>query len=40
MISRPVVEDLKALIAQADLVIVDFTGKNPNVYYEAGLADA
>jgi len=21
-------------------VIVDFTGKNPNVYYEAGLADA
>ena len=40
MISRPVVEDLKGLIAQADLVIVDFTGKNPNVYYEAGLADA
>ncbi len=40
MISRPVVEDLKTLIAQADLVIVDFTAKNPNVYYEAGLADA
>jgi hypothetical protein len=40
MVSRPVVDDLKTLIAQADLVIVDFTGKNPNVYYEAGLADA
>ncbi len=40
MLSRPVVEDLKTLISQADLVIVDFTGKNPNVYYEAGIADA
>lgn len=40
MVSRPVVEDLKTMIAEADLVIVDFTGKNPNVYYEAGVADA
>lgn len=39
-VARPVVEDLKSQIAEADLVIVDFTGKNPNVYYEAGLADA
>jgi hypothetical protein len=39
-VSKPVVEDLKDKIAEADLVIVDFTGKNPNVYYEAGLADA
>lgn len=39
-ISRPVMEDVKSQIAGADLVIVDFTGKNPNVYYEAGLADA
>ena len=39
-ISRPVMEDVKSQIAEADLVIVDFTGKNPNVYYEAGLADA
>lgn len=39
-ISRPVMEDVKKSIAEADLVIVDFTGKNPNVYYEAGLADA
>jgi hypothetical protein len=29
-----------AQIADADVVIVDFSGKNPNVYYEAGLADA
>jgi hypothetical protein len=39
-ISRPVMEDVKKEIAAADLVIVDFTDKNPNVYYEAGLADA
>ncbi len=37
---RPVIDDIRADIARADLVIVDFTGKNPNVYYEAGLADA
>jgi len=40
LVSRPVVEDVKQQIAEADVVIVDFTGKNPNVYYEAGLADA
>ena len=39
-LSRPVMDDVKTRIAEADLVIVDFTGKNPNVYYEAGLADA
>jgi len=39
-ISRPVMEDVKAQIAEADLIIVDFTNKNPNVYYEAGLSDA
>ena len=39
-ISRPVMDDVKTQIAEADLIIVDFTGRNPNVYYEAGLADA
>jgi len=39
-ISRPVMDEVKKRIAGADLVIVDFTGRNPNVYYEAGLADA
>jgi hypothetical protein len=39
-ISRPVMDDVKTQIAEADLVVVDFTGQNSNVYYEAGLADA
>jgi hypothetical protein len=39
-VSHPVMDDVKTQIAEADLIIVDFTGKNPNVYYEAGLADA
>jgi hypothetical protein len=37
---QPVMEDVKRRIAEADVVIIDFTGRNPNVYYEAGLADA
>ena len=39
-VSRPVIDEIKDDISRADLVIVDFTGRNPNVYYEAGLADA
>jgi hypothetical protein len=39
-ISRPVMEDVKVQIAEADLILVDFTNQNPNVYYEAGMADA
>ena len=39
-VSRPAIDQIRSEISQADLVIVDFTGKNPNVYYEAGLADA
>lgn len=39
-VSRPVMDDIKVQIAEADVIIVDFTNKNPNVYYEAGLADA
>jgi len=39
-ISQPIIEDVKSQIAGADLVVVDFTNQNPNVYYEAGLADA
>ena len=38
--ARPIVDDLKDQIANADVVLVDFTGRNPNVYYEAGLEDA
>jgi hypothetical protein len=39
-ISEPIIEDVKRQIAAAKLVVVDFTNKNPNVYFEAGLADA
>ena len=39
-VSRPAIDEIRDQIAKADLVIVDFTGKNTNVYYEAGLADA
>lgn len=39
-ISRPIMEDVRAEIAGADLVIVDLTGRNSNVYYEAGMAAA
>jgi hypothetical protein len=39
-ISEPIVQNVKSKIASAEIVIVDFTGRNPNVYFEAGLADA
>jgi hypothetical protein len=40
LVSEPIVENVKNQIAGAEIVIVDFTGRNPNVYFEAGLADA
>jgi nucleoside 2-deoxyribosyltransferase len=39
-VSRPIMEDVRNQIARADLVIVDLTGRNSNVYYEAGMAAA
>ncbi len=39
-VSEPIIENVKSQIAGAEVVIVDFTGRNPNVYFEAGLADA
>jgi hypothetical protein len=39
-ISEPIIEDVRSQIAGADIVVVDFTNRNPNVYFEAGLADA
>lgn len=39
-VSRPIMEDVRTEIARADLVIVDLTGRNSNVYYEAGMAAA
>lgn len=38
--SAPITEEVKQCIRNADLVIADLTGQNPNVYYEAGFAHA
>jgi hypothetical protein len=39
-LSGPIMEDVKDQIAKADLIIADFTGKNANVFFEAGYASA
>jgi hypothetical protein len=36
--SNVVMEDVKAAIATADLVIADLSDQNPNVFYEVGIA--
>ena len=33
-----IIQDIFELIYCSSIVIVDFTGKNPNVFYEAGIA--
>jgi len=33
-----VIQDIFALIYRSTIVVCDFTGKNPNVFYEAGIA--
>jgi hypothetical protein len=35
-----IIQDVFSLIFQSYIVVCDFTGKNPNVFYEAGLAHA
>jgi hypothetical protein len=35
-----VVQDIFSLIFKAQVVVCDFTGRNPNVFYEAGIAHA
>ena len=35
-----VIQDVFSLIFQSYIVVCDFTGKNPNVFYEAGIAHA
>jgi hypothetical protein len=37
---RPVAHKVRRQIREADLVLADLTGSNPNVFYELGLADA
>lgn len=36
--SNVVMDDVRAAIAKADLVIADLSGQNPNVFYEVGIA--
>ncbi len=36
--SRRIIDKIASLIFHADVVLCDFTGRNPNVFYEAGLA--
>lgn len=38
--ARRVIDKVATLIYNADAVVCDFTGTNPNVFYEAGLAHA
>ena len=35
---RPIVEDIATSIKNADLILCEMSGKNPNVFYELGLA--
>lgn len=38
--ARRIIDKVASLIYNADAVVCDFTGTNPNVFYEAGLAHA
>ncbi len=38
--TRPLLESIAEYIKQADVVIADCTGRNPNVFYELGMAHA
>jgi hypothetical protein len=40
ILTVPVLEKIKKGIMDADVVIADISGRNPNVFYELGLADA
>ncbi len=37
---RPIILDIQESISAADLILCEMTGKNPNVFYELGLAHA
>lgn len=37
---RPIMDDIRQRILEADLVLCDMSGRNPNVMYELGLAHA
>jgi hypothetical protein len=37
---QPIIKDIQELIVRADLILCDMSGRNPNVFYELGLAHA
>ncbi|MEO8211378.1 MAG: hypothetical protein ABI840_12535, partial [bacterium] len=40
ILTIPLLEKIRKLIIETDVIIADVTGRNPNVFYELGLADA
>ena len=40
ILTRPILDKIKDFIQQADVVIADCSGRNPNVFYELGMAHA
>jgi hypothetical protein len=40
VLTRPILEKIADFIRQADVVIADCSGRNPNVFYELGMAHA
>ncbi|MBW9220912.1 hypothetical protein KKP91_01705 [Methanothermococcus sp. SCGC AD-155-M21] len=38
--TKPIIEDILEHIQEARVIIADLTGRNPNVFYELGLAHA
>lgn len=37
---RPILDDIRTSVVSSDLLLADLTGRNPNVFYELGLAHA
>src|SRR5258706_14245262 len=40
ILTIPLLEKIRRQILDADVIVGDITGRNPNVFYELGLADA
>jgi hypothetical protein len=40
ILTIPLLEKVRKLILEADVILADITGRNPNVFYELGMADA